>query len=191
MFLNLGVKSVTMDEIAAELGISKKTIYTHFSTKTKLIEATAIFVFEKISEGIQVIRQENHDPVRELFLIKNFSMSHLKNEKSSPQHQLQKYYPKIFVTLKRKQRELMENQIRNNLERGIEVGLYRRDLPLDFITRIYFVGMMGIKDREIFPEENYSMNELIEKHLEYHLRAVVTEQGQERLNETLNSNSEK
>ena len=85
----------------------------------------------------------------------------------------------------------MANQILNNLERGLDAGLYRRELPLDFTTRIYFVGMIGIKDRGLFPEEKYSMNELIEKHLEYHLRAVVTSQGQQLLDEILNSNSEK
>ena len=58
MFLSLGVKSVTMDEIASELGISKKTIYAHYSTKTKLIEATALYVFENISCGIRSNKEQ-------------------------------------------------------------------------------------------------------------------------------------
>ncbi len=187
MFLSLGVKSVTMDEIASELGISKKTIYAHYSTKTKLIEATALFVFENISCGVQAIRNEKKDPIEELYSIKDFALEHLKNEKSSPQYQLQKYYPKIFEMVKTKQQKIMEDQIKENLERGIARGLYREDLPLDFTSRIYFVGMLGIKDRDLFPENDYSTNELIEKHLEYHLRAIVTEKGRSSLIKFLKS----
>jgi AcrR family transcriptional regulator len=189
MFLNLGVKSVTMDEIAAELGISKKTIYAHYSTKTKLIEATALHVFETITEGVEKIREEQNDPIEEMYAIKNFACQHLQNEKSSPQYQLQKYYPKVYETVRSKQRFVMEEQTRSNLQRGIENGVYRSDIPLDFISRIYFVGMLGIKDRDLFPESHYSTNELIEKHLEYHLRAIVTEKGLNILNQLLKQNS--
>ena len=185
MFLGLGVKSVTMDEIASALGISKKTIYAHYSTKTKLIEATALFVFENISCGIEKIRNKKKDPIDELFVIKDFALEHLKDEKSSPQYQLQKYYPKIFEMVKTKQQKIMEDQIKDNLKRGIAQGLYREDLPLDFTSRIYFVGMLGIKDRDLFPESDYTTNELIEKHLEYHLRAIVTDKGRSSLNKFL------
>lgn len=191
MFLNLGVKSVTMDEIAAEMGISKKTIYAHFPTKTKLIEATALYVFENISCGIDKIREENKDPLEELYIIKNFALDNLKDEKSSPQYQLQKYYPKIFTTIKTRQQKMMRELILENLQKGIDQGLYRADLPLDFTTRIYFVGMLGIKDRDFFPEKDYTTSELVEKHLEYHLRAIVTEKGMRKLNELLNSTLQK
>lgn len=185
-FLNLGVKSVTMDEIAAELGISKKTIYAHFATKTKLVEATALFVFERISKGVENIREEKYDPIEEMYEIKNFACQHLKNEKSSPQFQLQKYYPRIYNTIKSKQRKLLEDQIQQNLNRGIKNGLYRPDLPVEFTSRIYFIGMLGIKDRDLFPESEFSTGELIAKHLEYHLRAIVTEKGLKTLNTILN-----
>lgn len=190
-FLSLGVKSVTMDEIAADLGMSKKTIYAHFATKTKLVEATALYVFENISEGIREIREENNDPIEEMYNIKTFACQHLKDEKSSPQFQLKKYYPQIYSTITGMQQQLMEDQIKNNLERGMQTGIYRPDLPVDFTSRIYFVGMLGIKDRDLFPESQYSTAELIEKHLEYHLRAIVTEKGLSTLNKILNTNSQK
>lgn len=188
-FLTLGVKSVTMDEIATELGMSKKTIYTHYSTKTKLVEATALYVFEKISVGIKEIREEQNDPIEEMYEIKNFACTHLRNERSSPQFQLKKYYPKIFETIRSKQQQVIEAQIRENLERGIGTGIYRSDLPLSFTSRIYFVGLLGIKDLDLFPEGDYTTPELIEKHLEYHLRAIVTEKGLAKLNNLLNTHS--
>lgn len=185
MFLTLGVKSVTMDEIAAELGISKKTIYAHYPTKSQLIEATAHFVFKEISEGIENIRAKNYDPLEELYHIKELAAAHLKDEKSSPQHQLQKYYPKIAFNIQQKQKDLLEEITAENLKKGISRQLYRSDLNLNFISRIYFIGILGIKDRDLFPEPGFEAIEVTNMHLEYHLRAIVTPKGLERLEELL------
>ncbi len=190
MFLTLGVKSVTMDEIAGELGMSKKTIYAHYGTKTKLIEATALFMFERISQGIEDLSRGQKDPIEELFTIKDFALEHLRDERSSPQYQLQKYYPKIFASLKTRQQDLMEAYIQKNLKRGISEGVYRNEIPVVFTSQIYFVGMMGIKDRDIFLEKEYSMNQLINLHLEYHVRAIATEKGIHILNELLNTTAQ-
>lgn len=189
MFLTLGVKSVTMDEIAGELGMSKKTIYAHFPTKGKLIEATALHVFEEISLGVEQIREENKDPLQELFSIKEFAAAHLKDEKSSPQYQLQKYYPKIALTIRVKQKQMLEDITTENLQKGITQGFYRRDLDVEFISRIYFIGILGIKDRDLFPEPGHSTNELTDMHLEYHLRAIVTPAGLKKLEELLANSS--
>ncbi len=185
MFLNLGVKSVTMDEIASEMGISKKTIYAHFPTKTKLIEATALYVFENISAGIQQIRKEDKEPIDELFTIKDFASGILQNEKSSPQYQLEKYYPGISGMIKEKQQQILDELIKENLLKGIAKKTYRKDIPLEFTSKIYFVGILGVKDRDLFPEKEYTTNDLVEKHLEYHLRAIVTPKGLESLNRFL------
>lgn len=183
LFLNLGFKSVTMDDIASRMGISKKTIYAHFSTKTKLVEATTFFVLENISAGIEEIRKKDHDAIVELFEIKRFTMHHLKNEKSSPQFQLQKYYPKIHAVVQKQHLEQMEHCVTENLTKGIDKGLYRPDLSLDFISKIYFVGVLGVKDTDLFPQEKYALHELYDSFLEYHLRAIVTEKGMETLKE--------
>jgi len=186
LFLNLGFKSVTMDDIAQKMGISKKTIYTHYSTKTKLVEATTYFVMETIQSGIDEIRSQNENPLVELFEIKRFTMGFLKNEKTSPQYQLEKFFPKIYKEIKINQYELMVNCIGQNLERGISAGLYRSEIPIDFISKIYFLVVTGIKNVEIFPPEKFAMNDLLELFLEYHLRAIVTPKGLETLKEFIN-----
>ena len=185
MFLNIGVKSVTMDEIAQELGISKKTIYTYFPTKIKLIEATTIFVFNEISQGIAEIRAENKNPIAEHFLIKDFALRLLKNEKSSPQYQLQKFYPKIYSMIKTKQQKLLEDCLTQNLQKGVQEGLYRQEIPLSFTGRMFVLGIIGIKDPDLFPEDQFSVNELVSYHLEYHLQAIVTDKGLETLQNIL------
>lgn len=181
LFLNLGFKSVTMDDIANEMGISKKTIYQHFQNKTKLVEATAMTIFENIAHGIDCICELDKNPIEEIYEIKRFVMLHLKDEKSSPQYQLQKYYPKIFTTLKRKQIEKMLGCVTRNLERGVAQGLYRDSIDINFVARLYFNSMLSLKDQDIFPRENFSMPMLMNNYLEYHLRGICSSKGIETL----------
>lgn len=185
MFLNLGFKSVTMDDIAKEIGVSKKTIYTHFKNKTSLVEEVTNSMFCVISEGIGLIHEQQKNPIKELYEVKHFVMTYLKDEKSSPQYQMQKYYPKIYKVLKRKQFEFMQECIKENLSRGINQGLFRENIDIDFIARIYFNGMLGIKDHELFPLKNFSMNTLMNNYLEYHLRGICSEKGQKELDNQL------
>ncbi|NMH89187.1 TetR/AcrR family transcriptional regulator [Flavivirga algicola] len=188
LFLNYGFKSVTMDDIANALGISKKTIYLHFDNKTKLVNASTMHLFEFIAKGIDQICSLEKNPIEEIFNIKQFVMEHLKDEKSSPQYQLQKYYPSIFNTLKSKQFEVMQTCVIDNLNRGINLGLYRKSIHVEFISRIYFSLMLAIKDKELFPNNEFSMPMLMENYLEYHLRGICTPKGLESLNKFITSN---
>lgn len=177
MFLNLGFKSVTMDDIAREMGISKKTIYAHFPTKLKLVQAATFYVIDNINETIGTICSRNYDPIEEIFTIKSMVHDQLKNEKSSPAYQLQKYYPKIFKQVRDKQFESVNVCIVENLKRGIENGYYRSDINIDLITRFYFSGNMSLTNYELFPIEVYDISMLKDAFLEYHVRAVATEKG--------------
>ncbi len=186
MFLNLGFKSVTMDDIANEMGISKKTIYQHFDTKNKLVEATTDFVFHFVCNGIDCIRAENKNPIAELFQINTFIKQLLKNEKASPQHQLQKYYPRIYKKLKANQFSIMHECVIENLKTGKELGLYRDSVQPEIIGRFYFLGATGIKDQDLFPPDIYSPNEVVDLFLEYHLRGIVTKKGEKELMKYIN-----
>ena len=100
LFLERGFKSITMDDIANEIGMSKKTIYSEYENKTSLVEDCVMAKFCVLSEGIDLIIAMEKNAIEELYEIKRFVMSHLNNEKSSPQYQLMKYYPKIHKSLK-------------------------------------------------------------------------------------------
>jgi hypothetical protein len=189
LFLNYGFKSITMDDISNHIGISKKTIYQHFENKTTLVEAVSMHVFNTISCGINDICSSKKNPIEEIFDIKQFVMEHLKDEKSSPQYQLQKYYPKIFNTLKKKQFDIMQECVKDNLLRGVEIGLYRPSINIEFISRIYFNSMVAIKDKELFPLQHFSVNTLMIHFLEYHLRGICTEKGLLTLNKFIKNQS--
>lgn len=187
LFLNLGFKSVTMDDLAHEMGISKKTIYSHFENKTQLVEECTMNLFWYISKGIDHICSLGKNPIEELYEIKKFVMLHLKDERSSPQYQLQKYYPRIHLSLRNKQFDVMRECVIQNLRKGIEMGIYRENLNIEFVSRIYFAGVNSIKDHTLFPNDKFPIVELMDDYLEYHLRGVVTPKGRKILNETINS----
>jgi len=188
LFLSFGFKSVTMDDIANELGISKKTIYVHFANKTKLVEAVTFVLFETICNGIDGICDASKNPIEELYDIKMYVMNHLKNEKTSPQYQLKKYYPQIHDALRVKQFDLMYESVKESLQKGVDTTLFRENIDVDFIARMYFNGMTGIKDVSIFPQDIFTMDYLMESYLEYHLRAIVTNNGMKILNNFINTN---
>jgi AcrR family transcriptional regulator len=190
LFLNLGFKSVTMDDIATEMGISKKTIYVSFKNKTKLVEAVTFHLFDVICGGIDCIFEKSSNPIEELYEIKMFVMQHLKNEKTSPQHQLKKYYFEIHEMLREKQFEKMHDSVSRSLHHGIDTGVFRSTINVEFISRMYFNGMTGIKDETIFPSSLFKMNDLMEDYLEYHLRAIVTEKGMKILNKFIKNQSQ-
>lgn len=182
MFLELGFKSVTMDEIANKLGISKKTIYVHFANKTELIQATTFNMFEEISSQIESIRITANNPIIELYEVKLFLMRYLKGEKVSPQYQLQKFYPAIHKALQKKQYSFMLDSVKRSLQKGVELRIFRDNIDIEFISRMYFNGMNGIKNREVFTADLFHPDYLMESYLDYHLRAIVTPKGLKQLN---------
>ena len=177
LFLTYGFKSVTMDDIAEKMSISKKTIYASYKTKSDLVKACVMNTFNLISNGIDQICIVGKNPIEELFEVKDFILNHLRSEQSSPIFQLKKYYNQFYHELQKKQLEVMSDCVQENLRRGIEEGIYRKELDLDFITRIYFSGVTIIKDIELFPKGITNMKELQTEYLEYHLRAITTKKG--------------
>ncbi|AOW09002.1 TetR/AcrR family transcriptional regulator [Flavobacterium gilvum] len=177
MFLKHGFKSVTMDDIANEMAISKKTIYQHFENKIDLIEATTQYLFETISCGVDEIYAMDKNPIEELFIIKDFVLNKLKDESTSAIYQLQKFYPQIHKKLMAGQFDKMGDCVIENLQKGIKQGLFRPQINSEIIARLYFAGMSNLKDAELFDPKKFSPTTVQETYLEYHLRSICTEKG--------------
>ncbi len=188
LFLNQGFKSVTMDDIANEMGISKKTIYTHFNTKTKLVEAAAFQLFDSTRIGMDAISDSAQNPIEELYSLKMYVMQQLKNETSTTQNQLKKYYFKIHETFKLMLCEKIYLSILASLEHGVASGVFKDTIDIDFISRMYYTGMTGIRDNMSFPPGKYKTHYLMENYLHYHLKAITTKKGEKMLNNLINTN---
>lgn len=184
MFLNFGFKSVTMDDIAQKMCISKKTIYSHYCNKRKLVEEATFGIFDAVCSGIDDINNARFNPIEELYQIKKLMLESLNDEKSSPIFQLEKYYPKIHKTLMERKFEVMQSCVSENLQRGIDEGYFRTNIDVSLITRVYFKGVTGLKDPVIFPVETYEAGYVLENYLDYHVRGIATEKGLQTLEQT-------
>lgn len=188
LFLDQGFKSITMDDIAREMGMSKKTIYSHYSNKETIVKASAEDLFQSICGGIDHICALKMNPIEELYDIKRYVLEHLKGERTSPMYQLQKYYPKVHEKLRKSQYDYMQTCVTDNIERGITEGLFIKDINVQFVARIYFTGITGIKDESVFPQREFPPSDLYDMYLEYHIRGIVTPKGRKILNQLTQSN---
>ena len=177
LFLNLGFKSVTMDDIANEMGISKKTIYKFFNNKEILVDNCVTYVHEKISASICELTNLGYNAIEENFAVKNMFKDIFGKSNTSPMHQLQKYYPIIFKRVMVEEFKIFEECVGTNIKKGIEQGLYRNDIEEVLALKFYFILVFGLHDDSVFKNKNYTMNELEIKVLEYHTRAIASAKG--------------
>lgn len=183
MFLTKGFKSVTMDDLASSMGMSKKTIYSYFKTKSDLVNKVSNYISDIITGGINFICAQNHNPIEEIYVINDFVQENLKQEDSSPIYQLEKYYPKTHSKLIKKQFEVTHGCIIRNLENGVDEGLYRNDINIDFIARLHFASAIAIKNQEMFPKSKFPANNIFISYIEYHIRGIITKKGLQVLEE--------
>ena len=99
LFSKFGFKSVTIDDIAKKMSVSKKTIYAHFPKKETLVETSVMKHFDIIIEKMMFISKHSKDPIIELYQMNKEALKYLSNEKNSPIYQLQKYYRSIYQKL--------------------------------------------------------------------------------------------
>jgi len=177
LFLKYGYKSVTMDDLAEHMRISKKTIYECFDDKISLIRASVWYIFDEVKIKIINIQESMDNPIEALYEIKKIAVEILGNKDKSPQYQLQKYYPAIYTEIRRKELSAFGKSFEMSLKKGMKSGIFRPSLDTQFITLIYFNGFRGLRDIELFPPEDYDIDQIIDKFIDYHLRAIVTAKG--------------
>jgi TetR/AcrR family transcriptional regulator, biofilm operon repressor len=174
LFLKIGFKSVTMDDIAGEMCISKKTIYKYFCNKEILIAETTEIVHKEIHQSINAIVAKNHNAIEENFEIRNMFKEMFKSGEDSPAYQLKKHYPEIYDKVIAREINECNSTFKKNIIKGIEQGLYRKDLNIDVYVEFYYTLIFNIKGNTSSDKES----KLLElQALEYHTRAMATPEG--------------
>ncbi|WP_322551359.1 TetR/AcrR family transcriptional regulator [Flavobacterium psychraquaticum] len=174
MFLRLGFKSITMDDIAGEMSISKKTIYKFFSNKDLLIEESIALVHQEIANSIERIAAQNLNAIEENFELKRMFRELFKSAESSPIYQLKKHYPDIYEKALENQVLISENSFRNNINKGIKEGLYRENIDIENYVKFYYLLIFDINENTLLEKEAKAIETLA---LEYHIRAMATLAG--------------
>ncbi len=174
MFLKLGFKSITMDDIAGEMCISKKTIYKYFANKELLIEQSVQIIHKEVHEIIDDVISKNYNAIEENFEIRRTFDDMFKSSETSPIYQLKKHYPEIYNNALKFQTNECDFCFRQNIEKGIAQGLYRENLDVEKYIRFYYMLIFTIN--ETIASEKEAL-ELELDALEYHIRAMATLAG--------------
>ncbi|WP_035674024.1 TetR/AcrR family transcriptional regulator [Flavobacterium sp. 83] len=174
MFLKLGFKSITMDDIAGEMCISKKTIYKYFCNKELLIEESTATIHKEVHQIIYSIIAKNYNAIEENFEIRKMFKEMFKSSDTSPIYQLKKHYPEIHNKVMSREIEECNTIFKQNIEKGIKQGLYRSDLNIETYVRFYYILIFSINGNTKSEKEAQKIELEI---LEYHTRAMATEKG--------------
>ncbi len=184
MFLKLGFKSITMDDIAGEMCISKKTIYKYFMNKEVLIAEATETMHKSTRLLIETTIAEKYDPIRENFEIRKLLVDTFQTAESSPLYQLKKHYPEIHEKVMCVEQDECNRFLRQNIERGIELGLYRKDVDIEKSMHFYYILIFNINENTPLERDAQELELGI---LEYHTRAIATPKGITELEKHLES----
>lgn len=166
-----------MDDIASELGISKKTIYQHFSDKDAIVEEVIELELACEKGDIERLRAEVQDPIEEVIRTSEYMRANLATISPVLLHDLKKYHPKAWTLFQKHKHDHIIRNISRNLIEGIRLGLYRKDLDVDVLARLRIEQIEMAFDPTIFPPQQFNMIKIQVQFIHHFLRGILTEQG--------------
>lgn len=177
LFRRYGIRSVTMDDIAEQLGISKKTIYQYYADKDELVDAVAADEIRFSQSSCEKCKAAAANAIEEVFLIMEFVEVMFRNMNPTMLVDLQKYHPGGYKKFLEHKNRFLYEMIRQNLERGIKEELYRPEINVDIMSRYRLETMMIAFNPEVFPPGKFNLVALHQEIIEHFLYGLVTLKG--------------
>ena len=181
LFRQFGTRSITMDDIAQKMGVSKKTLYAHFADKDELVvNAISRYLLEMDHESIEN-QQKAGDAIEELFLVMQTLDECFRYMNPIILFDIQRFHPRAFQVFQDYKNGGLQLTIRQNLERGVKEGLYRTELNIDIMTQYRVATTMLCFQPDAFPVAKYEMGKVQRELLEHYLYGLVSEEGYKRI----------
>ena len=177
LFRRYGIRSVTMDEIATQLGVSKKTIYQSFKDKNELVDAVMEDMLEYNKVCCTEGRNKAANAVQEVYFGMESIQEMLDNMNPSILFDIERGHPKTFKRFKDFKYNFLFHLMKTNVKRGKEEGLYREEINAEIICKARLELIMLAFNEEIFPKHQYSLVYIQQQLIEYFLYALVTPKG--------------
>ncbi len=185
LFRKYGIKSVTMDDVSRELGISKKTLYQHVADKNDLVDKVMEHEWEEKSGIFDNLMSQSENAIDQLIKINSYVRLQLKYFSFSLDYDLRKYYSKIWEDFNSKRRKVMYDVVLNNIKRGKQEGIYREDLNEEFISKLYVSRVESIHEGDMISIEDFLSSEVYVEAFVYHIRGIANSRGIEYLEKNL------
>jgi len=177
LFMLYGIRSVSMDEIANHLGMSKKTIYLYFKDKDSLVEGVINIEIEMHQDEFSKYASISENAIHEIFLTLDTVQEMLKHMNPSVMFDLQKYHTTAFEKFRTHKNTFFYDIIKANIERGKQEGLFRADIDVDVLTRYRLANMFLMFDFEHFPSNKFTPIQIISETTDNFLHGMATQQG--------------
>lgn len=177
IYLKYGIKSVTMDDLANQLGMSKKTIYKYFEDKNDLINTIILRTLSFEEKMCYKIQNKSENALEALIQISKMVIQRLNYVNPTIFFDLQKHHNEAWQTLENHKWNFVLNAVRNNINRGINEKLYRNDLNVEIIARLYISTIDTIMNPEIYDWPNFQFQELFKEVMRFQFHGLVNENG--------------
>ena len=177
LYMRKGVRSVSLDEIALQLGISKKTIYQFFEDKDTLVESVieALIIEKKETCGYNVDNADN--PIHEYFIAEEEIKEVIAGIHPSMINDMQKYHPKAYSILMEFQHKFLYDIIKTNLVKGIEMGLYKDDIDVEILTAYRLNTVFMLFNTDAYPPKKFKVAKVLFEVTDNFLHGIATQKG--------------
>lgn len=185
LFMKLGIKSLTMDDIARHLGISKKTLYLYVSDKNDLVKKGITLMIEHEKQALSSAKEISANAIDELIGVTKCVSSEIGEIHPSVIFDIQKYHPEAWKILHDHKKSFIYNMMLENIKRGVKEGYYRENINPLIIANIY----IGMVDNILNPEnpinKTLSIDKMHTEIIRYHIRGIANDKGLTYLKEAL------
>lgn len=177
LFLRYGIKSLTMDDVARELGISKKTLYQFVENKDDLVKKTLLRHIELEKNMCDHLFAQADNALEEIRIVLESNATQIAQMKANIVFDLQRYHRDTWNIMVEYQHHFLYQVVRENLERGIREGLYRSNFDIDIMTKLHIQASFQLFDEQLFPFEKYPRTTVFREYMMAYLYGVVSEKG--------------
>lgn len=183
LFSRYGIRTITMDEIASQLGISKKTIYQFFTDKDDMVAAVIDQEIQRNETECNHFADVAKDAVHQIFLALESLEEMLKYTNPLMLYDLEKHHPRSFLKLREYKYRFLYRILMENIQRGMDEGLYRPDINKDIVAKARIESAFLVFNPDVFPHSRYRISEVNCELAMLFLHGVTIEKGK-RLIET-------
>ena len=191
LFTRYGIRSVSMDDIAAQLGMSKKTLYQYYRDKDELVNAFFDVILTSNKSQCLECTQKGENAIHEVFLSFDMVEEMLTAMNPSVLFDMQKYHPSAFKKFDEYRNGFLYKMIRANIEKGIDEELYREDIDVDILSRYRLHSVVLSFNSEVFPNNKTNLVHIEQQLLEVFLWGIATPKGQKLIQKYKNQRTKK
>ena len=181
LFMRYGIRSVSMDDIARELGVSKKTLYQFVENKAELVSEIMMRRMSRAQAAVHALRAQATDAMDELYQVAHYMIEQFRTFSPAVRFDLQKYYTRESRHLEQLHEKFFEQFARENLERGQAQGWYREDIDPGILAKLFVYMALSVGDIDHFPMDEYDLPQVLMQLVSYHLYGIASEQGRNQL----------